>query len=91
MIGDHCIKTWSSTQSVIALSSGEAEYYGLVKGASQSIGIQSMLRDLGVEAKIKINTDASVAKSIAMRTGAGKVRYIEVNQLWVQEKVPKDN
>ena len=30
-IGGHCIKTWSTTQSVIALSLGEAEYYGLVK------------------------------------------------------------
>ena len=86
-LGKHCIKSWSTTQSVISLSSGEAEYYGLVKGASQSIGLQNMLRNLGVEMKIKINTDASVAKSIAMRRGAGKIRHIEVNQLWVQEKV----
>ena len=32
MLGCHCIKTWSSTQDIIALSSGEAEYYGLVRG-----------------------------------------------------------
>ena len=31
MFGSHLIKSWSSTQNVIALSSGEAEYYGLVK------------------------------------------------------------
>ena len=29
--GKHCLKTWSTTQAVIALSSGEAEYYGVVK------------------------------------------------------------
>ena len=34
MHGLHCVKTWSSTQAIISLSSGEAEYYGLVKGAS---------------------------------------------------------
>ena len=28
----HIIKSWSTTQSIIALSSGEAEYYGVVKG-----------------------------------------------------------
>ena len=35
-LGNHVIKTWAHTQSVIALSSGEAEYYGMVKGASYS-------------------------------------------------------
>ena len=87
MIGCHCIKTWSSTQDIIALPSGEAEYYGLVRGASQAIGIRSMLYDMGVEADIEINTDASAAKGIASRKGVGRVRHIEVHQLWVQEKV----
>ena len=30
LFGGHAVKSWSSTQAVIALSSGEAEYYGLV-------------------------------------------------------------
>jgi hypothetical protein len=29
MIGSHCVKTYSSTQDIIALSSGEAEFYGM--------------------------------------------------------------
>ena len=37
--------------------------------------------------KIRIRTDASAAKGIASRRGLGKVRHIEVNQLWLQEKV----
>ena len=85
--GAHCIKSWSSTQSVIALSSGEAEYYSLVKTASQSIGIRNMLRDVGISVGITINTDSSTAKSIALRKGVGKVRHIETNQLWLQDKV----
>ena len=33
MHGRHNIKTWSSTQGVVALSSsGEAEYYAMIKG-----------------------------------------------------------
>ena len=43
----HMIKSWSSTQQLVALSSGEAELYALIKGASQTKGIISMLVDFG--------------------------------------------
>ena len=46
-----------------------------------------MLDDLGMKVKIRVKTDASAAKGIASRRGAGKVRHIEVSQLWVQDKV----
>ena len=71
----------------MALSSGEAEYYGLVKGASVAIGIKSMVEDFGVKVRIRLSTDASAAKGIASRRGLGKIRHIEVNQLWLQDKV----
>ena len=87
MIGRHLIKTWSSTQQSISLSSGEAEYYGMVKGASVALGVRSMLADLGVDLEIRLRTDASAAKGIASRRGLGKIRHIEVNQLWLQGKV----
>ena len=87
MMGSHIIKAWSSTQANIALSSGEAEYYGLVKGASVGLGMKSMLSDLGIDCKLRVSTDASAAKGIASRRGLGKVRHIEVHQLWVQERV----
>ena len=47
MLGQHCIKTYSSTQGVIAISSAEAEFYGVVKAASVGLGIRSALMDLG--------------------------------------------
>ncbi len=52
-----------------------------------SMGVRAMLGDLGVKARIRVSTDASAAKGIASRRGLGKVRHIEVHQLWVQEKV----
>ena len=88
-LGRHVIKTWSSTQNVISLSSGEAEYYGLVKGAAQAIGLQSVLQDIGIQVNVIVRTDASAAKGIATRRGMGKIRHIEVQQLWVQDKVAK--
>ena len=87
MIGEHVVKSWSTTQAVIALSSGEAEYYGIVKGSSVGLGARSVLRDLGCSVRICVMTDSSAAKGMASRKGLGKVRHVEVNQLWVQQKV----
>ncbi len=42
---------------------------------------------MNIDLRITLNEDSSAAKGIAQRTGLGKVRHIEVNQLWVQEKV----
>ena len=85
--GKHCLKSWSTTQAVIALSSGEAEYYGVVKGGSVLLGAISMARDLGIELKGRIYTDSSAAKGIASRRGLGKTRHIHVNYLWIQERI----
>ena len=47
-LGLHCVKTWSTTQSVIAFSSGGVEYYGLIKGAAEALGVKAMFDDLGL-------------------------------------------
>ena len=85
--GTHCLATRSKTQSVIATSSGEAELYALGSATSMCIGIQSVLRDLGTEARVEIHLDASVAKTMASRRGLGKTRHISVQYLWMQDKV----
>ena len=33
--GMHLVKSWATTETVIAMSSGEAEYYGVVRGACE--------------------------------------------------------
>ena len=87
--GCHCIKTWSATQQVIALSSGEAEYYGMVKGAGNAIGISGVFQDMGFQYDITVYIDSSAAKGISSRRGLGKVRHIELNELWLQEQVAR--
>ena len=86
-LGDHVLKSWASTQSVIALSSGESEFYVIVKGASQGMGMKSLLADLNFPCHIKVLTDATTGKSIASRRGLGRVRHVDVANLWIQEKV----
>ena len=89
MIGNHFVKSWCATPSIESLSSGEAEYYGIVKGSSMGPGVRSTLMDLGVNMGVKVRTDSSAAKGIANRKGFGNVRHIEVNQLWVQDRVAR--
>ena len=87
MLGDHPVKSWSSTQTVIALSTGEAELYAINKATASGIGAQSILSDLGMNLDIVIYTDATSGKAMASRRGLGKVRHIAVNELWIQEHV----
>ena len=86
-LGDHVVKSWSSTQSIIALSTGKAELYAISRTAATALGLQSLLTDLGVQMDIRVFTDAAAGKSIATRRGRGKVCHISVNELWIQEKV----
>ena len=69
---------------VHALSSEEAEYYAALKGACAALGFQSMLRDLGLKASVKLLTDSSAARGIIHREGLGKLRRLETGYLWLQ-------
>ena len=83
--GGMAVLDWSSTQGTIAMSSGEAEYYALVKAAAEGLGIQSLAKDLGIDVTVRLWVDSSAAKSIVSRVGLGKVRHMEVKYLWAQE------
>jgi hypothetical protein len=87
MIGRHVIRTWSSTQPSVTLSSGEAEFYGLVKAAGAGLGHQSIMSDFGLKVPVRVWTDSSAAIGISSRSGLGKLRHLETHTLWVQEKV----
>ena len=88
-MGEHVLKTWSLTQSIVTLNSGESEYDGLVRGSSIASGTRSLMEDLGVQLMVTIHADASAAIGIAQRRGVGKVRHIEVHQRWLQDRVSR--
>ena len=70
------------------MSSGEAEYYAAVKGASEGLGFLAGCADLGIWADgmvtLRVLTDSSACKGICQRTGLGKIRHIDVALLWLQ-------
>merc|ERR1712024_271819 len=86
-MGRHAIKHWSSTQPSVSLSSGESEFYGLVRASGQALGYQALLRDLGIDLPIRVWTDSSAAIGICSRQGLGKLRHLDTHMLWVQQAV----
>ncbi len=92
MLGRHCIKTWSSTQGAVALSSAEAEFYAMIEGVLRGKGLLSLARELGFEdvsQVINVFTDSAAAKSFVNRRGLGKMKHIEIRDLWLQQEVLK--
>ena len=87
VMGGHLIKSWASTQPIITLSSGEAELHGVVKAAANGLGYLSLLADFGIRVPLRIWTDSTASKGICSRQGLGKVRHLEVQALWVQQRV----
>ena len=85
--GKATIKHSSNLQSTVSLSSGEAEYYGLVKGGSVGLGLRSLLEDWGLEAKIEIRSDSSAARGHVKRRGLGAMRHIQTRYLCLQERL----
>jgi hypothetical protein len=89
LLGSHCLKTWSSTQAPIALSSAEAEYYAMVDSATRALGLRSMLEEVGIglSESIELWSDSSAARCFAARKGVGRMRHLETRHLWLQNEV----
>ena len=91
--GKHCWRTWSSTQGAVALSSAEAEFYAMVDGSLKGKWAVTVADEIGIPIKTKkimVKTDSEAARSFTNRRGLGRMRHIEVRELWLQEEVRKD-
>ena len=85
--GAHLISHWSRTQPGVALSSGEAELNAALKLGCEILGVRQFSVELGFDYGVHIYGDSSVVKGMLSRKGCGKVKHIEVKQLWLQERV----
>ena len=87
MLGKHTVNFRSFAQASTALSSGVAEFAGVIRGAGQGFGYQSLLRDLGILAPQRVWTDSRAAIGICSRQGLGKLRHLDTHTLWIQQAV----
>ena len=78
------LHAWSTTQTTPAMSSGEAELYGCVKGSAEGLGVVSAMKDLGEKRLLRVGLDSSAALGIVRRVGLGKLKHVDTKYLWVQ-------
>jgi len=88
-LGEAFLRSVCRGQSLIALSSGEAEFYGLVSAASESLGDRSIIEDFGIHVQIHISMDATAGAAIGSRRGLGRVKHLSTIFLWVQDYVTR--
>ena len=69
------------------MSSGEAEFYGAVKGASTGLGMKLLYCDIGYDLLLSLCTDSSTAFGICSRQGLGNLRHLECTSLWIQQRI----
>eukprot|EP00971_Amphidinium_carterae_P350178 6491419-Amphidinium_carterae.1 len=81
------VSSYCRTQSTIATSSPESEYYGACQVAAEALFIRELLSFLEQRVDIVIELDASSAIAIGNRTGLGRTRHVDVRYLWLQQLV----
>ena len=86
MRGGHCLKSWSSTQKNITLSSGEAELVAAVKMSTELLGVMQLAQEWGMVMEGRVYVDSSAALGAVARRGCGKMRHVKIGMLWIQEK-----
>ena len=77
-------------KGAFALSSAEAELYAMIEGVTRAKGLKNLAHEvgfLGISNVIKLGTDSSAAKSFVCRRGLGKMRHLEIRDLWLQKEV----
>ena len=79
--------SWVASDQVRALSSGEAELYGIVDGSARGIFAKHMYEEMVRNINIDVETDSTAAIGVCSRTGVGKTRHIQVRCLWIQDAI----
>ena len=87
--GSHMIDCCVAKQSLVALSSGEAEFCGIVRAVATSKQTSQILEQIGMQSEVTIASDSSAARGFCNRTGSGKVRHLSIKELWIQESYHK--
>ena len=85
MRGTHYLKSWSSTQKNVTLSSAEAELLTAVKASGEALGMLQLMSSVGVPMTASIMVVSSAALAVVARKGNGKLRHVRVGHLWVQQ------
>ncbi|CAK0831695.1 unnamed protein product [Prorocentrum cordatum] len=73
--GSHWLEAWSATQQTRALSSGEAELYAIVSGASRGLLLKHLASEVGDDLELNILSDSAAGRGMVQRIGVGKAHH----------------
>ena len=77
MRGKRTIKTWSSGRHPVIV------WRGRELRNHKGFGVRSLCSEVEVKQELIIHTDSTAAQGIGTRTGTGKIKHSDVQQLWV--------
>ena len=60
-----------------------------MRGGTEALGMQSVLKDLGRPVSLYVKSDATAAIGIVKRQGLGAVRHLVTSDLWVQQRIKR--
>ena len=92
LLGTSTTKTFWRGQGMISMSSGEAEYYGLVSAAAEALGEASLLKDWGIKVGVQMYMDATAGILLGSRRGLGRAKRIDTifvygcKSMWLRAK-----
>ncbi|CAK0789057.1 unnamed protein product, partial [Prorocentrum cordatum] len=72
-------------QDLIAVSSGESEFYALSTVAMGGKMPRDLLTWFGLRVEWTLETDSSAARAMSLRQGVGEVRHLDTRARWVQQ------
>ena len=88
-MGGHLLDSYSVTQDITALASGESEFYSINSGCARGMEVKHLLEWLEDPNRLTVHSDATAAIGMSSRLGTAKVRHLETRWLWHQELVKK--
>ena len=71
-----------------SISSAEAEFYAMIEAVTRAKGLLSLAGEMGFDGLsnvIHVGTDSSAAKSFVSRRGLGRMRHLQIRDLWLQK------
>ena len=88
-MGKHDSFCWSRTQQSVSMSSAEAELYALTTGISEGMVTKHLNKGLGYEGTLVNHVDNQSAKAWASKRGLGRMKYVMLKYMFVQDVVEK--
>ena len=79
--------SFSRRQSVIATSSGMAEFCAGCTTAEEMLLARDVLMFFGCQVEASLHVDSAAARGICRREGVGKFKALEVRTLWLQQVI----